>query len=114
MKFLLFPLLLLSPILAREVTKPGDWTTVPGVGRVDHLLSFKRKRSDNPLDQNIPEKRNTHKEFVPVFRKAEGTCNCAPAVCPPVRMTSGNVISCQNAHAWACWKKNPACPNPRA
>jgi len=93
----------------REVSKPGDWTTSPGVGQVDPLV----KRADPvELSQNVPEKRNTHKEFVPTFRKTQSNCDCAPAVCPPNRMTSESISHCEASHAWACWKRNAACPKP--
>jgi hypothetical protein len=112
MKLLFLIILPLVAVFGREVTKPGDWTTVPDVGRVDHLVSSIMRRGDLPLDQNIPDTRNKHKESVPVFRKSTSECNCPQALCPVNRMKSDSVVHCQNSHAYACWRKNAACPKP--
>jgi hypothetical protein len=45
----------------------------------------------DPLAQNIPEKYNRHKEFIPIINNHQGECNCAPAFCPPNRMHAENV-----------------------
>jgi hypothetical protein len=112
MKFLFLFTLPLVAVLANKVTKPGDWTTTPNVGRVDHLVSAMKKRDSLPLDQNVPDTRNKHKEFIPQFRKATAECECPQAFCPPSRLTADSVVHCQNSHAYACWRSNSACPRP--
>jgi len=108
--------------VAREVTRPGDWTTTPGVGVQDttsplhKLLKYKR---DDPLpnlesfDQNVPDRRIKHVEEIPIIRKATGSCECGPAICPRDRMLETLIQDCEDAHAWGCWRKNPACAKPK-
>jgi hypothetical protein len=45
----------------------------------------------DPLAQNVPEKYNRHKEFIPIINNHKGDCKCAPAFCPPIRMHAENV-----------------------
>ncbi|KAF2668683.1 hypothetical protein BT63DRAFT_414656 [Microthyrium microscopicum] len=132
MKFF-YPILTLLALAAAEdlAKKPVSGPGSPPSIKPTKITGDKSKIIDGvPMHQSIDVKaRNRHPEYLPqpedmrkkvaqnvhdghVKTQAITTCDCAPAICPQVRLTSAAVSDCKAAHAYACWRKNAACAKP--
>jgi hypothetical protein len=91
--FALFLLALSLLAAAKTVSQPGDWVALPKIGVPNSWsLGDERIVDGDPLQKIEPDVRNKHRESVPVFRKAEGECDCAePTMCRKDRLSPESV-----------------------